>query len=66
MVHHQNSITQSTLTSSMSFMNFSLDPQSESISPRRVLFVVDDEAHSRYFRTVVSNDRVGELVGSVS
>jgi uncharacterized protein len=47
--YHPNSITQFTLTSSMSFMNFSLLSQIESISPRPILFVVGEEAHSRYF-----------------
>jgi fermentation-respiration switch protein FrsA (DUF1100 family) len=47
--YHPNSITQFTLTSSMSFMNFSLLTHIESISPRPILFVVGDHAHSRYF-----------------
>jgi fermentation-respiration switch protein FrsA (DUF1100 family) len=47
--YHPNSITQFTMTSSMSFMNFPLLSQIESISPRPILFVVGEHAHSRYF-----------------
>jgi uncharacterized protein len=47
--YHPNSITQFTLTSGMSFMNFPLLSHIESISPRPILFVVGDQAHSRYF-----------------
>ena len=47
--YHPNSITQFTLTSSASFMNFPLLTHVKSISPRPILFVVGDQAHSRYF-----------------
>lgn len=47
--YHPNSITQFTLTSSMSFMNFPLLTHIKSISPRPILFVVGEHAHSRYF-----------------
>jgi fermentation-respiration switch protein FrsA (DUF1100 family) len=47
--YHPNSITQFTLTSGMSFMNFPLLTHIESISPRPILFIVGDHAHSRYF-----------------
>ncbi|MDX2823840.1 alpha/beta hydrolase [Streptomyces ipomoeae] len=47
--YHPNSITQFTMTSLMSFMNFPLLTHIESISPRPILFVVGEHAHSRYF-----------------
>jgi fermentation-respiration switch protein FrsA (DUF1100 family) len=47
--YHPNSITQFTLTSSLSFMNFSLLTRLESISPRPILLVVGEHARSRYF-----------------
>jgi fermentation-respiration switch protein FrsA (DUF1100 family) len=47
--YHPNSVTQFTMTSSMSFMNFPLLSHIESISPRPILFVVGEHAHSRYF-----------------
>lgn len=47
--YHPNSITQFTLTSCMSFMNFPLLTKIESISPRPILFVIGENAHSRYF-----------------
>lgn len=47
--YHPNSITQFTVTSSMSFMNFPLLTHIESISPRPILFVIGEHAHSRYF-----------------
>ncbi|MDX2936750.1 alpha/beta hydrolase [Streptomyces ipomoeae] len=47
--YHPNSITQFTMTSLMSFMNFPLLTHIESISPRPTLFVVGEHAHSRYF-----------------
>lgn len=48
-VYHPNSITQFTMTSSMSFMNFSLLSHLKSISSRPILFVILEHAHSRYF-----------------
>jgi uncharacterized protein len=47
--YHHNSITQFTMTSGMSFMNFPLLTHIKSISPRPILFVVGEHAHSRYF-----------------
>lgn len=47
--YHPNSITQFTMTSSMSFMNFPLLTYIDKISPRPILFVVGENAHSRYF-----------------
>ena len=47
--YHPNSITQFTLTSSMSFMNFPLLSRIKWISPRPILFVIGEHAHSRYF-----------------
>jgi uncharacterized protein len=47
--YHPNSITQFTLTSGMSFMNFPLLSKLEWISPRPILFVTGEHAHSRYF-----------------
>jgi fermentation-respiration switch protein FrsA (DUF1100 family) len=37
------------MTSGMSFMNFPLLTHIKSISPRPILFVVGEHAHSRYF-----------------
>lgn len=47
--YHPNSITQFTMTSGMSFMNFPLLTYIKSISPRPILFVIGEHAHSRYF-----------------
>lgn len=47
--HHPNSIGAFTVTSNMSFMNFSLLGHIESISPRPILFIMGENAHSRYF-----------------
>lgn len=47
--YHPNSITQFTITSGMSWMNFSLLSNIEWISPRPILFVVGENAFSRYF-----------------
>ena len=47
--YHPNSITQFTLTSSLSFMNFRLLDNIGWISPRPILFVVGEHAFSRYF-----------------
>lgn len=47
--YHPNSITQFTLTSNMSFMNFPLLENIKTISPRPILFVFGDNAHSSYF-----------------
>lgn len=47
--YHPNAITQFTLTSCMSFMNFPLLTNIDRISPRPVMFVIGENAHSRYF-----------------
>ncbi|MCR6545983.1 alpha/beta hydrolase [Dehalobacterium formicoaceticum] len=47
--YHPNSITQFTATSSMSFMNFPLLTYIKTISPRPILFIVGENAHSRFF-----------------
>ncbi len=47
--YHPNSITQFTMTSTLSFMNFPLLTHIKSISPRPILFVIGEHAHSRYF-----------------
>jgi uncharacterized protein len=47
--YHPNSTTQFTMTSNMSFMNFPLLANITWISPRPILFVVGEHAHSRYF-----------------
>jgi len=47
--YHPNSITQFTVTSNMAFMNFPLLTHIKSISPRPILFVIGEQAHSRYF-----------------
>lgn len=47
--YHPNSVTQFTMTSSMSFINFPLLSHLKSISPRPILLVIGETAHSRYF-----------------
>lgn len=47
--HHPNSIAAFTKTSAMSFMNFALMDHIKSISPRPILFIMGEKAHSRYF-----------------
>jgi uncharacterized protein len=47
--YHPNSITQFTLTSDLSFMNFQLLDNLGWISPRPILFMVGERAFSRYF-----------------
>jgi fermentation-respiration switch protein FrsA (DUF1100 family) len=46
---HPNSIGGFTKTSAQAFMNFPLMNYIKSISPRPILFVIGEEAHSRYF-----------------
>lgn len=46
---HPNTLDNFTLTSSMSFMNFPLLSYIETISPRPILFIMGENAHSRYF-----------------
>lgn len=47
--HHPNSIGAFTMTSAMSFMNFPLMNHINTISPRPLLFIIGEKAHSRYF-----------------
>jgi fermentation-respiration switch protein FrsA (DUF1100 family) len=47
--YHPNAITQWTTTSSLSFMNFPLLTNLTWISPRPILFVTGEHAHSRYY-----------------
>lgn len=47
--YHPNAITQFTMSSAMSFMNFPLLTKLEWISPRPILIVAGEHAHSRYF-----------------
>ncbi|HPQ67508.1 MAG TPA: alpha/beta hydrolase [bacterium] len=46
---HPRSIAAFTITSDMSFMNFPLLHHIETISPRPILFIIGENAHSRYF-----------------
>ena len=46
--HHPNAGGAFTVTSSMSFMNFPLMNYIETISPRPILFIIGENAHSRY------------------
>ncbi len=46
---HPNTIDNFTLTSAMSFMNFSLLDHIDDISPRPILFIMGENAHSRYY-----------------
>lgn len=47
--HHPRSIGAFTITSDMAFMNFPLMNYIETISPRPILFIIGEHAHSRYF-----------------
>jgi fermentation-respiration switch protein FrsA (DUF1100 family) len=46
---HPNTLANFTLTSAMSFMNFPLMSYIDSISPRPILFIMGENAHSRYY-----------------
>lgn len=46
---HPRSTTHFTMTSDMGFMNNSLLGRIQSISPRPILFIIGENAHSRYF-----------------
>lgn len=46
---HPNATTEFTMTSDYSFMNFPLLTNLKSISPRPILFIMGEHAHSRYF-----------------
>lgn len=56
---HPNSIGAFTITSDMSFFNFPLMNYIETISPRPILFIMGENAHSRYF-TEDAYKRAGE------
>jgi hypothetical protein len=47
--YHHNSITQFTMSSAPSFINFALLNNLKWISPRPILFIMGEHAHSRYF-----------------
>jgi len=47
--HHPNAGAAFTITSSMSFMNFPLMNYIDTISPRPILFIIGENAHSIYF-----------------
>lgn len=47
--HHPRSIGAFTRTSTLAFMNFPLMNHVETISPRPILFIMGENAHSRYF-----------------
>lgn len=47
--YHHNAIAQHTLSSMMGFMNFSLLDHLADISPRPILLIAGENAHSRYF-----------------
>jgi len=47
--HHPRSHGPFTMTSNMAFMNFPLLNYIKSISPRPILFIMGENAHSRYF-----------------
>jgi len=47
--YHPNSSTQFTLTSAMPFMNFPLLDKLRWISPRPILLVIGEQAHSRFY-----------------
>jgi uncharacterized protein len=47
--HHPNSIGAFTISSDMSFFNFPLLNYINTISPRPILFIIGENAHSRYF-----------------
>lgn len=47
--YHHNAIAQHTLSSNLAFMNFSLLDHLADISPRPILLIAGENAHSRYF-----------------
>jgi hypothetical protein len=47
--HHPNAPAAFTLTSALAFMNFPLLSYIETIAPRPILFIIGENAHSRYF-----------------
>ncbi|WP_124098179.1 alpha/beta hydrolase [Ruminococcus sp. Marseille-P6503] len=47
--HHPNALGNFTTTSELSFMNYSLNDHIAEISPRPILFIVGEQAESRFF-----------------
>lgn len=47
--HHPNALGGFTTTSNLAFMNFNILDYIDEISPRPILFVVGDRAHSKFF-----------------
>lgn len=47
--HHPNALGGFTTTSNMAFMNYNILDHIDEISPRPILFVVGDRAHSKFF-----------------
>lgn len=47
--YHPNALTQFTITSSMSMMDFPILTHIDQIAPRPILFITGEHAHSRYF-----------------
>jgi len=47
--HHPNALGNFTSTSDLSFINFSLNDYIDEISPRPILFIVGEQAESRFF-----------------
>ena len=46
---HPNVVDNFTVTSALSFMNFPLMSYIDTISPRPILFIMGEKAHSRYY-----------------
>lgn len=47
--HHPNALGNFTTTSDLSFMNYALNDHIAEISPRPILFIVGEQAESRFF-----------------
>ena len=47
--HHPNATSRFSITSGLPFMNFALTEHIASISPRPIMFIIGENAHSRYF-----------------
>lgn len=50
--HHPNALGNFTTTSDLSFMNYALNEHIAEISPRPILFIVGEQAESRFFSDV--------------
>jgi len=57
--YHHHALTQHTFSSMAAFMNYSLLAHINDIAPRPLLFVIGEQAHSRYFSEDVYNEFVG-------